>query len=195
MPRAGLSRDVVVAAAARVADEQGYDKLTLAAIAQRFGVAVPSLYKHVAGLRALRRELAVFAVRELGDALHSAIEASKEDGLRAMARAYRTYAKSHPGRYAASLGAPSPGDPEHHDASNAVLATVFEVLANYGLENDDLVDATRALRAALHGFVSLESSGAFGLPEDVDRSFERLVDALDAALRYWRAPTKSIVKA
>lgn len=186
MPRAGLSREVVVAEAARVADELGYDKLTLAAIAQRFDVAVPSLYKHVPGLQALRRELAVLAIRELEDALRSAVEAADDKGLRAMAYAYRHYAKSHPGRYAATLRAPSSADAEHQAASNAVLTTVFEVLGAYGLADADLVDATRTLRAALHGFAALESAGAFGLPRDVDRSYDRLMDALDAALAHWR---------
>jgi hypothetical protein len=40
----------------------------------------------------------------------------------------------------------------------------------------------------LHGFVTLEAAGGFGLPRDVDRSFDRLVDALDAALTAW-SPT------
>ena len=64
------------------------------------------------------------------------------------------------------------------------------VLRGYGLDGDDAVDATRALRSALHGFVSLEQAGGFGLPVDVDRSYDQLVLALDLALSSWpsRAP-------
>lgn len=51
--------------------------------------------------------------------------------------------------------------------------------------NDDVFDATRALRSALHGFVSLEAAGGFGLPRDVDRSFSRLVTAVDSAFKDW----------
>ena len=54
MPRAGLSTASVIEAAADLADEIGYDALTLTALATRLGVAVPSLYKHVSGLEALR---------------------------------------------------------------------------------------------------------------------------------------------
>lgn len=185
MPRAGLSREVVAAEAARIADEQGYDALTLAALARHFGVAVPSLYKHVAGLPAVQRDLSVLAVRELGDALRSAIGAARGEGLRAMAGAYRAYAKSHPGRYSATLRASGPGEAEYIAASEAVLATIYEVLGKYGLEGADLIDATRVLRSAFHGFVALESTGAFGLPQDIDRSFDCLVHALDAALAHW----------
>jgi hypothetical protein len=60
------------------------------------------------------------------------------------------------------------------------------VLAGYRLvEEDDLVDAARLLRSALHGFVSLELEGGFAMARSVDRSFERLVSSLDTALAGW----------
>lgn len=191
MPRAGLSHAVVVAEAARLADEVGLDRLTLAALAARLGVAVPSLYKHVDGLRALRRDVALLAIGELRTALATALadvppgppEPTRADRLRALADGYRAYARAHPGRYATTLRAPAPGDAELAAAAEEVLTTVLSLLAGYGLAGDDAVDATRALRATLHGFVALESAGGFGMPRDVDRSFERLVDGLDAALR------------
>jgi AcrR family transcriptional regulator len=190
VPRAGLTRDLVVAEAARIADEVGYERLTLAAVAGRFGVAVPSLYKHVAGLGALRRELAILATRELGEALNASIALEPDRALRAIAHAYRGFARSHPGRYAATLRAPDPNDAEATAATDAVLATVLSVLAGYGLAGSDAVDAARTLRSALHGFVALESIGGFGLPRDVNRSFERLVEILDEALRSWRTAAR-----
>ncbi len=186
MPRAGLTYDRVVAEAARVADEVGFESLTLARVARRFGVAVPSLYKHVDGLAALRRGVAVLSVRELGEALARALAAAPGDPLRALADAYRAFATAHPGRYAATLRAPDPEDREAAAGSEAALATVLSVLAAYRLTGADAIDATRTLRAALHGFVALERVGGFGLPQDVDRSFARLVEILDAAFRTWR---------
>ena len=87
-----------MAEAARIADEVGYERLTLAEVARRFGVAVPSLYKHVAGLGAMHREVSVLAITELGEALAPAAGVGGGEGLRAMAEAYRAYARSHPGR-------------------------------------------------------------------------------------------------
>jgi catechol 2,3-dioxygenase-like lactoylglutathione lyase family enzyme len=184
MPRAGLTPAIVVVRGADLADEIGLDHLTLAALASRLGVAVPSLYKHVGGLDALRRGIAILALGELGDAMAGAL-AGVTDGpdggapVRALADAYRAYAAAHPGRYAATLRAAPPGDAEHGAAGDAILRTVFAVLASRGLAGEDAVDATRALRAALHGFVALEAAGGFGLPQDVDRSFGRLVERLD----------------
>jgi len=185
VPRAGLTADIVVDEAARLADEVGFEGLTLAAVAERFDVAVPSLYKHVEGLGALKRAIAVRAMAELGDVLAAATAGSAGNPLRALAHAYRGYARSHPGRYAATLRAPAPDDTEHSAVADAGLAVVFATLSTYGLNGDEAVDAARSLRAALHGFVSLETAGGFGFPRDVDQSFARLVDAIDVALQQW----------
>lgn len=185
MPRAGLSPEIVVAEAARLADEVGFEELTLTEVAERFGVAVPSLYKHVDGLDGLRRGVAILAIRELGQALSGAIERSPRDPLPAMAHAFRAFARTHPGRYAASVRAADALDAEAGAASQEVLETVLAVLDGYGLAGADAIDAARTLRAALHGFVALETHGGFGLPRQIDRSFDRLVEILDAALRTW----------
>jgi AcrR family transcriptional regulator len=188
VPRAGLTPAIVAAEGARIADEVGFDRLTLARVADRFGVAVPSLYKHVDGLEGLRDAVAALAIGELGRALSSALEDPDGTPLLGLAHAYRGFATAHPGRYRATVRAPDPGQADAVAASDAVLGIVLGVMATYGLEGPDAIDATRALRASLHGFVSLEAAGGFGLPQDVDRSFERLVELLDAALRTWNPP-------
>jgi hypothetical protein len=152
-------------------------------VAARFDVRLPSLYKHVGGLDDLQRGIAVLALDELGRAMATAaVGRSRGDALRSLARAYRAYALAHPGRYPATLRAPDPQDDEHLAAAERVVTTVFAALAAYDLDGDDAIDAVRILRSALHGFVALETGGGFGLPQDVDRTFERLLDSLDTAL-------------
>jgi AcrR family transcriptional regulator len=186
VPRAGLTREKVVREAAAVVDDVGWDRLSLAALAERLGVRQPSLYKHVASLDDLRAALATQGTRELGEVLTTAaVGRTGEDALRAMADAYRGYGQRHPGRYAATVRAPRLEDGEHTAATEAVLQTVLAVLTGYGLDGDDAIDAARALRAALHGFLSLEGNGGFGLPHDVDRSFHRLVTGLHVTLTHW----------
>jgi AcrR family transcriptional regulator len=179
----------VVAAAAELTDEVGWEQLTLAQLAARLGVRLPSLYKHIESLDGLRRDVAVLAVNELAVALGTAaIGRAGRHALQALAAAYRDYGRRHPGRYAATVRAPAADDAEHTAAADAVLHVVLAVLDGYQLTGDDAIDATRALRAAMHGFVSLEASGGFGLPADVDRSYSRLVDGLDASLYRWAGP-------
>jgi AcrR family transcriptional regulator len=188
VPRAGLSTGVVVAEAARLADEVGLPAVTLATLAKRFGVALPSLYKHVSGLDAVLQKVSALATAELADeVVVAAAGRARGDAVHAVADAYRGYAHRHPGRYPATQRVPDPADPQHTAAGERLVDTVFAILRGYGLSGDDLVDAARALRSALHGFVMLENGGGFGLPRDVDRSFDRLVATLDAGFDHWPA--------
>ena len=127
--------------------------------------------------------MAVRAKLELADIMRrSAVGKSGDDALVALSFAYRRWAIEHPGRYAATVRAAAPGDDEDEAAGREALEVVTSVLAGYGIEGDDAIDVTRSFRAALHGFVSLEAAGGFGLPADVDRSFERLVDGFVRAV-------------
>jgi AcrR family transcriptional regulator len=186
MPRAGLTEERVVDEGERMADEVGLSHVTLAALAQRLGVRQPSLYKHIEGMAGLQRAIAVRAKAELAEVLgRAAVGRSRGDAVVSIAAAYRRWALDHPGRYAAVQRAPVPGDDGDEMASRAVVEVVADVMAGFELHEDDAIDAIRALRAALHGFVSLETGGGFGLPVDVNRSFDRLVAGLVTALSAW----------
>ena len=186
MPRAGLNTGRVVAEAAELADELGLDQLTLAALAARLGVRQPSLYKHVASLDSLRRLISMLGKAELADVLgRAAIGRARDDALVAMAHAWRAWALEHPGRYQAAERGAAPGDAEHEAVSRRTVEVMAAVMDGYGLDGDDAIDAIRAFRAALHGFVSLEGNYGFAFPLDVDRSFDRLVYALVVALSSW----------
>jgi AcrR family transcriptional regulator len=183
VPRAGLSTASVVTAAAALADAHGLDGLTLARVAESVGVRTPSLYNHVGSLEDVRRGVALVALRELADALRdAAVGRAGDDALVAMADAYRDYARRHPGRYAATQRAPASGDDEIAAASAAAVDVVLAVLRGYGLEGDDAIHAARAVRSALHGFVTLETGNGFGIPVDLDESFARMVGALGRGL-------------
>jgi AcrR family transcriptional regulator len=186
VPRAGLSHDVVVREAATAADEVGLERLTLAVVAARLGVKVPSLYKHVDGLDDVRRALTLVGLADLTAALSSAaVGRAGRDALHGVADAYRDYAHRRPGCYAATVRAAPADDPEVLAAADALLRVVSAVLSGYGLTGDEAIDAIRALRSAMHGFVAIEAAGGFGLPHDVDRSYRRLVDGLDTTLSAW----------
>lgn len=197
MARAGLTRDGVVEAAAEMADEVGLHRLTLAALAERVGVKQPSLYKHIESLAGLHRSIALLAKRQMGDVLlRAAVGRSGAGAIKAMSHAYREWAVRHPARYEASQIAAAPGDAEDAAVSLAVVQIIADVLTAYDLEGDDAIDAIRALRATLHGFVALETSGAFALKADVNRSFERLVHGFTVALTQWTdtAPVEAVSK-
>ena len=99
---------------------------------------------------------------------------STDDAVAALMRAARAYVVEHPNRYAAM-----PPDPLRHPAmvtAGAALIEVFlAVLRGYDLKGPAAIHATRCLRAIVHGFASIESVGGFGLPEDLDETYEQLI--------------------
>ena len=188
MPRAGLSRAAVTDIAVELVDSapDGFAGLTLAAVAARAGVAVPSLYKHIGSLAELRRAVAFVGLSELLRRSSAAtVGVAGPDALRALGRELRAYTSEHPGLYAATQVAPDLDDPAAlalAQVASDTVAVVGAVLRGFGLPEERTVDAVRATRAAIHGFVDLEAHSGFGMPDDIDRSFEALLDVLVAGI-------------
>jgi AcrR family transcriptional regulator len=180
----GLDRGQVVAVAAELADAHGLEQLTLAQVAARLGVKLPSLYNHVAGLPGLHHELALLAGRQLLERIsRAAIGKAGDTAVMAVGQAFRRYILDHPGRYAAIVRAPTPDDAELQQVSQALIEVLLAVLEPYGLDEEAALHAVRGLRSITHGFATLELAGGFGLPLDRDESFLRLLRAYVAGLR------------
>jgi AcrR family transcriptional regulator len=178
VPRAGLSPDAVVDVALDIVDADGPAALTLSAVAARAGVAIPSLYNHVGSLAELRQLLTQRVLQELTARIaKAALGRSGEDALRALMHTYRAYVIEHPGRYAAMVQAPDP-DPRVSAAADQLLDIVLAVLGGNQLHGSNAIHAARALRAAAHGFAVLETAAGFGLPENLDTSYDLLIQML-----------------
>lgn len=182
MPRVGLSAAAVVDAALRIVDDQGPGGLTLAAVANRTGVATPSLYKHVGSLAELRALVALRVIDEMiGRFTTVATGRSGDEAVALLMREYRAYVVRYPARYAAV-----PVDPLHDpllaEAGTRMLGVLLAVLRGYGLRDSAAIHAARCLRAIVHGFASIEASGGFGLAEDVGESYEHAIAMFLASL-------------
>ncbi len=186
MARVGLTAERLTQAAADLADERGFENVTVSAVARVFGVKDASLYSHIRNLHDLRSRVAMLALAEMADLAGAALAGrAGEEALAAFADVYRTYAKDHPGRYAAARHRL---DPNIAAASAAPrhAQLIRALLRGYHLSEPDETDAVRLLGATFHGYVSLELAGAFAThPRDVDASWRRALEALDSALRNW----------
>ncbi len=102
MPRVGMTADRLTQAAAELADQIGFDNVTVSALARHFGVKDASLYSHIKNAHDLRVRVAALALTELADRVAASMAGrAGKDALVAFADSYRDYAKQHPGRYAA----------------------------------------------------------------------------------------------
>jgi AcrR family transcriptional regulator len=190
VPRAGLTAERLTTAAAELADAEGLEAVSVAALARRFGVRPASLYSHVAGTEALRVRVALLALEEMADLAVDAVAGrSGRDALAALADVYRDYARAHPGRYdAAQLRL----DPQTAAASDGPRHAALNraVLRGYRLGEPDETHAVRIIGAAVHGFVRLEAGGGFdhSRPSPAE-TWTRVVDALDTLFTTWSRPT------
>jgi AcrR family transcriptional regulator len=171
-----LSRDSIVNAALTFLDREGWDALTINALATQLGTKGPSLYNHVQSLEDLRRTVRMRVVGDIIEMLNTVGEGrTRDDAVMVMASAYRSYAHHHPGRYSAFTRMPLGGDdPEFTDATRAAAAPVISVLASYGLDGETAFYAALEFWSAMHGFVLLEMTGAMnGI--DTDAVFTDMV--------------------
>ncbi|MFJ9039010.1 TetR/AcrR family transcriptional regulator [Streptomyces sp. NPDC102406] len=186
MVRVGLNTERLARAGAELADEVGFEHVTVSALARQFDVKVASLYSHVKNSHDLKVRIALIALEELADRAADALAGrAGKDALVALGNVYRDYAREHPGRYAATQFRL---DPEAAAASAGVRHSQMTraLLRGYDLTEPDQTHAVRLLGSVFHGYVSLEMGGSFShSAPDTDETWVRTLDALDALLRNW----------
>jgi len=185
-PRSNLTKQTVVQAAADLIHAEGLESLSLGRLAKELGIRTPSLYNHVDGLPGLMRELSVLNARNLADRLsEAAIGQRGPEAVMAIMQAVREYIKAYPGLYLSTVrasGARPESDPELEQQENRSVKVGMAVMDSFGLEGEETIHALRGLRSLVHGFATLEISGGFGIPLDLDESFDRLVSLFIAGL-------------
>jgi AcrR family transcriptional regulator len=179
-----LHLDEIVEAAARVCDRQGYDKLTLSAVASELNIKSPSLYNHVDSLDALRTRLAELAYRQLTQkcALATAGRSGRAAVL-AMAHELRRFAKARPGLYAASVSLPDAPDEALLTQMDSMMQLTVSLFAGYRLNAKNVIHAVRGLRSIIHGFIAIETVGAFRLNVDITESYTRSIECFLEGLK------------
>jgi AcrR family transcriptional regulator len=193
MPRAGLSPDAVVSAALEILDDRGPEGLTLKAVAERAGVVTPSLYKHVRGLSDLRRLVTIRVLDETADRMGASVMGrAGQDVLHAYLTEYRAVASRYPHRHTLIERA-SYDDPIFSAAAERLVEVAFAVVRGFGIEDENLVHAVRAVRAAISGFVSLERGHGYRAhtDTDTDTSFAYLGRALASGLDPAKIPSSA----
>ncbi len=177
--RRPLSPDLVLETATELADSEGLDAVTLTRVAKELGTSQPALYRHVDSYDELVRALGLKGREVLAARLvESAVGLAGDDAIGAMGRAWRQVVADHPGLYAATDRYPCAGDVELEDAVDRVVDVLSLSLAAYELSDEQRVDAARALRSAFHGFAHLEMGDGHPHAQDVDESFDELIQLL-----------------
>jgi len=181
MPRRrgpALDRRQVVEAAIACVEMDGPAALAITPVARKLGIKPPSLYNHVKGAEDLTLAVIIEAHRRLEVAMRASIQEVYEPRavLAALAEGLRNWALDNAGLYQAMSQFPPQND---HPELGPILVDILDYfrrpLAQLGITGDDAIHTIRALRAAMHGFVLLETTGQFGLGQATADSYSWLV--------------------
>jgi AcrR family transcriptional regulator len=148
--RAGLTRELVLAAARRIADDEGVDRLTMRRLAAELGVLPNALYTYVPHKEAL--------LDALLDDLLGGIDAGDpdegdwRDGLARIMDASRRLLLAHPQLAPVFLARPGTGP----NAARLGERT-FALLRRGGLEGEAAVEAFRVLLIYSLGFAAFQA--------------------------------------
>ena len=159
----------IVGVALELLEEEGPDGLSMRRIAERVGIRAPSIYKHLPDKQALEAAIISVGFELQADAVERAL-ASSDDPLRALARAYRAFAKAHPHLYRLMTD---------RELNRELLTAGVEQRASAPLVvavGGD-VDLARAAWAFAHGMTILELNKRFPSGADLDAAWERGIDA------------------
>ncbi|TVS11908.1 MAG: TetR/AcrR family transcriptional regulator [Gammaproteobacteria bacterium] len=180
---ARLSPDAIVEVAANLADRHGLKAVSLTRIAKTLGVRQPALYRHVEGIEALWRALALRAHESLLSMITEAtIGRARDQAIAAAAHAWRGYVRAHPGTYSSITRAMDIEDTDFQRSSTEVVRVLGLGLRGYGLSAGTTIHIAECIRSSLHGFCLLEKDSGHSGHHSVEESFQLLIGLLIAGI-------------
>jgi AcrR family transcriptional regulator len=187
-----ISREAVLAAALRLADEQGLEAVTMHAVARVLHVTPMALYRHVDDKNALLDGLVEQLLTEYslpaGGKEASGKEASDKDDkgadewagrLVALAAGIRATARRHPAVFPLLLTRPAVTP-----AARRVRDAVQSALREGGVPEAEVARAERLISTAVLGFAASEAAGRFRHHDQavIDADFAELLRWLRLSL-------------
>lgn len=151
-------KPVLIAAARRLIEAEGHDRLSLREVARQAGVSAMAPYRHVENREALLAELAAEGFRELGAALKAATEQGVDPRSRSLAQAlaYVGFACANPGLFRLMVGPLNPVQKQR-------IAADAEAAHAMGAGPDIDPDLGRARWALVHGLSMLIIDGRLAI--------------------------------
>jgi AcrR family transcriptional regulator len=174
-----ISREEVLAAALRLADDDGLEAVTMHAVARRLRVTPMALYRHVDDKNALLDGLVELLLTEYPMPPASG---PWDERLTALAAGIRDTARRHPAVFPLLLTRPA-ATPTARLVRDAVRAALREG----GLPESDVARAERLISTAVLGFAVSEAAGRFRQHDQsvIDADFAELLRWLRLALASW----------
>jgi len=162
MVRKGLNKEVIVKAATKIIEENGYENFSMRLLADMLGVRTASLYNHVSSMEDLYTEIGLYALGLQKQIQMDSIDGKyRDEAVYALADSYRYFAKEHPELYKIIMGIPRVSNAILEEAAFQIIDPIIQVLSDYDIEKSARMHWQRVLRSIMHGFISQEEAGYF----------------------------------
>ena len=179
MGRIGVDVDKITETAAKIANEAGYENITLKMIADELGIKTPSLYNHIDGLEDVKRLLMIYGWKQMEERMiQSAIGVAGYDAIKAGCYAFYEYATENPGVFNAMLWYNKFQNEDTMEATSGLFVVLFKITFSLNISEENCNHIIRTLRGFLEGFSLLVNNGAFGNPISIAESFELSLNVL-----------------
>jgi AcrR family transcriptional regulator len=177
---AKTSNEEIILAARKLIEAHGKE-FSMATLAEEVGIRAPSLYKRFRDRSAILAALEENIIFDLGEAVKRALTRKTKDPIKSAARAYRAFALKNPQSYLLLF---SQAASSNENVQEARRLSVVPILAHLESNSNtkNTLSAARTLTAYLHGFITMELSGAFRLGGNVEEAFEDGIDTLSCLM-------------
>lgn len=172
MPAIAKTSDLdVINAARQIIASTGIDGLSMSAIGDAVGIKAPSLYKRFADRQAIVRAVQLTEFAELAKKIDAEISGvDPPEAIRAIARVYWTLAQESPKVYEILFSTNSLTDPDDVAVRTSALLPLFSVSKQL-LGPGKALAAARTFTSYIHGFITVQMSGAFDQGPGIEGSF------------------------
>ncbi|BCA85031.1 TetR family transcriptional regulator [Enterococcus saigonensis] len=173
MKRRDLTPEKIIITYIALAEKMGLAQVSFPRLAEALAIKPPSLYNHFKNLTDLKVHTAIFLHERLHEYLTSQlIGKTKEAALLAYGEAYRRFALKYQAVYELLNTIPSFNNDALLLAGRKNTSLLSQLLASFGLSEEEVLMESRGFRSLLHGYVSLSQLGYFqNVMLDSDESF------------------------
>ncbi len=184
MSRADIDKSVIINKAVELANEIGFEKVTLKLLASNLNIKPPSLYNHINGLEDLQKEVMLYGWKQLEErVIEAAIGVTGYDALEAMGHTFYKYATENSGVFDAMLWYNKFQSDEMQDATKRIFSVIYKIFSTLNISQENCDHLIRTYRAFLEGYILLVNNNAFGHPLSIEDSFEISLKVLKAGTK------------
>ncbi|GHV31678.1 TetR family transcriptional regulator [Clostridia bacterium] len=170
--------DLIAQFAGDIADNEGLEKLTVKAVAEKLEIKPPSLMFHVKNLNGLKSILGQHTIKVLvAELLRAGFGKSGLEAVVALGKASMDFAVRHPGMYESIQWFNAYAEPRGSDEPDArafqqITELFFELFKGSKMPELEVSHIIRGFRSLIHGFATIAGHKGFGHPSDIVESFE-----------------------